>query len=334
MHHAHEAQLGRSGPIVTSLALGTSALGGLFAPVSTDQAHATVAAALDRGLRYIDTAPLYGFGRSEQLVGEVLALVPRESYVISTKVGRLVKDDPAEFERMPEGMWHGTGRRKVAFDFSRDGIRRSLSESLERLGLDHVDIAYLHDPDDALEQAISEAFPALAELRDEGLVHAIGAGMNDPVALARIVGSTRPDCVLIAGRYTLLDQSAQRDLFPLCVREGVGVVVGGVFNSGILADPVPGARFDYVEAEPAVLERAQQLARICASYGVALSAAAIQFPCRHAAVDSVLTGVRSTSELDESISGFDAPIPGELWDELERNGLVEPHAMPTAGSRR
>ena len=324
MAHAREARLGRSELTATALSLGTSALGGLFAPVSAEEAHAVVASALDRGMRYVDTAPLYGFGRSEQLVGEALASVPRESYIISTKVGRLVEDDPADFEEMPEGMWHDTGTRKVVLDFSRDAIRRSLVESLERLGLDYVDIAYIHDPDDHLDQAITEAYPALVELRDEGLVRAIGAGMNDPTALARIVRATHPDCVLIAGRYTLLDQSAQQELLPLCSSEGVGVVVGGVFNSGILADPAPGARFDYAVADAAVMKRAQRIAATCAAYGVAISAAALQFPFRHPAVDAVLTGVRSASELDANIAGFDDPIPNELWHALEHEGLAKP----------
>lgn len=318
MPHSSEARLGASNLVATSLALGTSALGGLFAPVSAEEAHAVVGTALDQGIRYIDTAPLYGFGQAEQLLGEALASVPRERYLISTKVGRVVRDDPSEFEPTPDGMWHGTGSRKVVLDFSRDAIRRSLIESLERLGLDHVDIAYIHDPDDFLDQAIADAYPALEELRDEGLVRAIGAGMNDPAALARIVRATQPDCVLIAGRYTLLDQSAQDELFPLCEERGTGVVVGGVFNSGILADPVPGARFDYTKADAEMVARAQRIARICGRYGTTLSAAALQFPLRHPAVDVVLTGVRSASELDANISGFDATIPDELWNALAR----------------
>jgi D-threo-aldose 1-dehydrogenase len=287
-----------------------------------------VTAALDRGIRYIDTAPLYGFGRSEQLVGDALAGLPRDGFVISTKVGRLVRENVREFEPTPDGMWHGTGARKVVFDFSRDGIRRSLTESLERLGLDHVDIAYLHDPDDHLDQALREAFPALAELRDEGLARAIGAGMNDPVALAEIVRETRPDCVLIAGRYTLLDQSAQSELLPLCENLGVGVAVGGVFNSGVLADPVSGARFDYAPASREVLERARRIARTCEAFDVALPTAAIQFPLRHSAVGSILTGVRSVSELERNIAGFDATVPAELWPALEHEGLVAPHRRP------
>ena len=256
MLHAETGQAGVDGPVVTRLGLGASAIGGLFEPVSDADGEAVVRSALDRGMRYVDTAPLYGLGASERRVGAALAGRPRDSFTVSTKVGRLVRHEPATYESLPEGMWHVPDTLKPVFDYSRDGIRRSLSESLERLRLDHVDIAFVHDPDDALDKTIDEALPALAELRDEGAVGAIGVGMSDTVALARIVRSTPIDCVLVAGRFTLLDQSALTDLLPLCVDADVSVILGGALNSGILADPSPGARFDYAPAERALIDRA------------------------------------------------------------------------------
>jgi D-threo-aldose 1-dehydrogenase len=285
-----------------------------------------VTSALERGLRYIDTAPLYGLGESERRVGEALAQAPKGSHTVSTKVGRLLRDDPRDGERLPDGMWQTRSRLAPVLDFSRDGVRRSLVESLERLGLDRVDIVFVHDPDRHLDQAVSEALPALEELRDEGVVAAIGAGMTDAGALARIVGSSRPDCILLAGRYTLLDQSALVELLPLCEREGVAVVAGGVFNSGVLADPSPGARFDYAAAPEQLRRRAQAIGAVCERHGVALPAAALQFPLRHPAVVSVLTGVRSVAELEANVRHFDTDIPDDLWAELEDESLLAPGA--------
>jgi D-threo-aldose 1-dehydrogenase len=307
---------------VSRLGLGASAVGGLFAPVSDAEAQAVVRAALGLGIRYVDTAPLYGLGASERRVGQALAGRPRETFTLSTKVGRLLRERPALPEALPEGMWHVGGTLATVLDYSRDGTRSALLESLERLGLERVDIAFVHDPDDHLDQAIAEALPALAELRDEGLVGAIGAGTTDPAVLARIVRELEPDCVLLAGRYTLLDQSALDDLLPLCERKGVAVVAGGVLNSGVLADPVPGARFDYVEAPAPILERARRAAEVCATHGVPLPAAALQFAAAHPAVASVLTGVRSVAELRANVAHFDRELPPRLWDDLVAAGIV------------
>jgi D-threo-aldose 1-dehydrogenase len=317
---------------VSRLGLGASVIGGLFAPVPDAEARAVVDAALELGLRYVDTAPLYGLGASERRVGEALAGRSREAFTLSTKVGRLLRQRPAVHEELPEGMWHVGGTLAPVLDYSRDGTRRALLESLERLGLERVDAAFVHDPDDHLDQAIGEALPALAELRDEGLVGAIGAGMTDAAALARIVREARPDCVLLAGRYTLLDQSALDDLLPLCEREAVPVVVGGVLNSGVLADPGPGARFDYVEAPPPVLERARRAAAVCASHDVPLPAAALQFATAHPAVVSVLTGVRSVAELRANVDHFDRDLPPRLWDDLVAAGILRDAAPLPAGA--
>jgi len=319
--------VGADGPVVTRLGLGASAIGGLFEPVSDAEGEAVVGSALDVGMRYVDTAPLYGLGASERRIGTALAGRPRDSFTVSTKVGRLVRHEPSTYESLPEGMWHVPDTLKPVLDYSRDGIRRSLSESLERLGLDHVDIAFVHDPDEVIDQAISEALPALAELRDEGAVRAIGVGMSDTVALARIVRSHPIDCVLVAGRFTLLDQTALTDLLPLCVEANVSVIVGGAFNSGILADPSSGARFDYAPAEPALVDRARRIAAVCTEHGVPLPAAALQFGLRHPAVQTVLTGVRSVAELATNVEYFDLEIHEDLWSELSSLALIPPTTL-------
>jgi D-threo-aldose 1-dehydrogenase len=247
--------------------------------VAEQDADATVNAALAAGLTYIDTAPHYGLGLAERRLGRVLAERPRDGYIVSTKVGRLLRPlahgetaDPEGFVGVPPG--------KRVWNFSGDGVRRSLEESLERLGLSRVDIVFVHDPDDHEREACEEAFPALAELRDQGVVRAIGAGMNQAEILQRFVRDLDLDVVLVAGRYSLLDQRALAELLPACAARGVAVVVGGAFNSGLLADPRPGATFDYAPAPPELVERAARLDQVCARHGVSLRAAALAFPVR------------------------------------------------------
>jgi D-threo-aldose 1-dehydrogenase len=233
--------------------------------------------------------------------------------VLSTKVGRLLVPDPGAGS---EHFAHGAGYRQV-FDFSADGIRRSLDESMSRLGVDRVDVVYLHDPDDHADQALREAYPALHELRSQGVVGAIGVGMNQNAVPARFVRETDLDVVLLAGRYTLLDRSGADELMPLCLDRGVTVVVGGVYNSGVLADPSPGAHFDYEPARPQVLAAAQRLRDVAAGHGVPLKAAAVQFPLRHPAVGCVLLGARSVAELDENVAMAGHPVPEQAWADLD-----------------
>ncbi|MDL4774483.1 aldo/keto reductase [Actinomadura xylanilytica] len=315
-------RLGGSAVEVTALSLGGAALGGLYAPVSGAAAAATVARALRRGLRHLDTAPHYGAGTSERRLGAAVRAVAGE-VVVSTKAGRLLvprgpgePPDDAGFPGEPEF-------RRV-WDFSADGVRRSLSESLDRLGLDRVDVVYLHDPDDHEEQVYAEAYPALARLRDEGAVGAIGAGMNQAAMLARFVRRLDLDVVLCAGRYTLLDRSAEADLLPACLERGTSVVAGGVFNSGLLAG---GTTYDYAPAPPRLLAEAERLRAVCAGHGVPLRAAAVQFAARHPAVASVLVGCRTPAEVDDNADSFERDIPGALWTELE----AEPEAEPEGG---
>jgi D-threo-aldose 1-dehydrogenase len=308
-------QLGASQVHVTEVAFGGAPIGNLFTPVDDDTAAAAVDAAWAGGIRTFDTAPHYGLGLSERRLGAALAHRPRAEYVVSTKVGRLLTDAMATPGPDAEGFAVESRCQRV-FDFSADGVRRSLEGSLTRLGLDRVDIALIHDPDDHGEQAIRDAYPALERLRAEGCVRAIGVGMNQAPMLTRFVTDTDIDVVLVAGRYTLLDQSAADSLLPAALDRGVGVIVGGVFNSGLLAGPVAGATFDYKVAPHALTARAQDLAAVCARYGVPLRAAAARFPLRHPAVTSVLIGARSAAEITDAIRLRATDIPAGLWTAL------------------
>jgi D-threo-aldose 1-dehydrogenase len=330
--------LGRTGLSVTRLGFGAASIGGLFTPVDDVAATTVVRHAWDLGIRYFDVAPLYGYGAGERRLGAGLAGRPRAEFVVSTKVGRLVRaatDVPpgADIDRQAldgrdDAYYADTRGRRIVFDYSADGIRRSLDASLARLGLDRIDVALIHDPDDHWEAAIGEAFPALARLREQGVIRGVGAGMNQSAMLARFAREGDFDVFLLAGRYTLLDHGALDDLLPLCVERGIGVMIGGVMNSGILADPRPGGRFNYDVAPPDVVERAQRLAAACARHGVSLKAAAVQFVLAHPAVASVVAGVRSVDHLDEYPRLLAEPIPADLWAELRDDGLI-PGAAPT-----
>jgi D-threo-aldose 1-dehydrogenase len=322
--------LGRSGVAVTRLGLGGAPLGGLFARVSDEEARATIEHAREAGIRFFDTAPLYGHGLSERRLGAVLAERPRDEFVLATKVGRLLRA-AAPPEEGQAAIWAEVPPLNPVFDFSYDGVLRSLEESLARLGLDRVEVLHIHDPDEHYEEALRGAYPALNRLRSEGVVGAVGAGMNQAEMLARFAREAEFDCFLLAGRYTLLDQVALDELLPLCVERRISVIVGGAFNSGILADPRPGATFDYAPAPPETLERARRLRAVCARHGVPLAAAALQFPLAHPAVASVLLGVRSVAELEQNLELSGLPVPGDLWRELKSEGLLPEEAPTPAG---
>jgi D-threo-aldose 1-dehydrogenase len=294
---------------------GGAPIAGMYTPVSEDAAAATLAAAWAAGVRAFDTAPHYGVGLSERRIGAFLAGCPRDEFTVSTKVGRLLV--PAAGDVQGEAGFYGIPPLTRVRDYSRDGVRRSLEESLERLGLDRVDIALIHDPDDFMEQAAGEAYPALASLRDQGVVRAIGAGMNSASALAWLAERCDLDCVLVAGRYTLLDQTAAEVLFPVCQRRGVAVLAAGVFNSGILAGPDDGAPYDYAPASAGLLARVRRMRDACARHGVPLPAAALQFTLRNPAVTAAVVGARSAWEITADVSYLAAHIPGVLWAELE-----------------
>jgi D-threo-aldose 1-dehydrogenase len=304
--------LGRRGPWVTGLGLGTAPIGNMFTGVSDDDAQATVDAAWDGGIRYFDTAPLYGHGAAERRLGRALRSRPRDEYVLATKVGRVL--EPAGAERPPT-IFAGIGDLEPRFDYSRDGILRSLEESLVRLGVDRIDVALVHDPDDHEAHALTHAFPTLVQLRDEGVVQAIGAGMNQHEMLARFVEQVDLDCVLLAGRYSLLDRGGAA-LLDTCADRGIGVIVGGVFNTGVLVDPDVHQTYDYASAPPDVIARARRLRDACTTRGVALGAAALQFALRHPAVTTVLVGARSAAEIALDLDFADAPIADDVLEEI------------------
>jgi D-threo-aldose 1-dehydrogenase len=272
-----------------------------------------VETAWESGIRFFDTAPLYGHGLAERRLGSVLREKPRDEFVLATKVGRLLRADaPPE----PGQAYKGVPPVNPVFDFSYDGVMRSVEESLGRLGLDRIDVLHIHDPDEHFEEALAGAYRALDRLRADGTIGAVGAGMNQSEMLARLAREADFDCFLLAGRYTLLDRSGAVELLPLCVERDIAIIAGGVFNSGILANPSPGTTYNYRPAPPELVQRALRMNEACVRHGVELKAAAIQFPLRHPAVATVLTGCRSVTEVEENVSAFQSPIPDALWDEL------------------
>jgi aryl-alcohol dehydrogenase-like predicted oxidoreductase len=328
--------LGRSGVAVTRLGFGTAEIGGLYKAVSDDAATGLVHHAWDAGVRYFDTAPLYGYGNAERRLGLALRGHERDAFTLSTKVGRLLvpRDvvrpgaviDRQARDGVEDAFYVDTPPVRPVFDYGADAVRRSLDESLQRLALDRIDIAYIHDPDDHWEAAIGGAFPALHALRDAGVVGAIGAGMNQARMLATFAREGDFDVFMLAGRYTLLDQTGLEELLPLCVEKGIAVIAAGIMNSGLLADPKPGALFDYLPAPPELVERARRIREVCGRHGVEIKAAAIQFPLAHPAVAAIVAGVRSIEHFDDYPRLLREPIPDALWAELRAEQLIAPNA--------
>jgi len=312
---------------LTRLSLGCAQLGNLYRPVDDGQARATVEAAWAEGIRYFDTAPHYGLGLSERRLGAALSGQARNDYVLSTKVGRLL-EPAASNGLMDDGGFAVPADFRRVWDFSRDGVLRSLAASLERLAVERVDIVYLHDPDDHRDDAFLRAYPALEELRSQGMVRAIGAGMNQSAMLADFARHTDVDVLMLAGRYSLLDQSALDDLLPTCSERGVGVVAAGVFNSGLLArtEPSPSAHYDYGAAPVELVDRAVRIAAICELHGTTLPAAAVAFPLCHPAVVSVCVGAHSPDQIVRNARLGSEDIPPTLWDALKEEGLLRPDA--------
>jgi D-threo-aldose 1-dehydrogenase len=315
--------IGATGVTVTRLGLGLAPIGGLYRSVGDDVATATIDRAWEHGIRYFDTAPLYGAGRSERRAGAALAGRDRDAFTLSTKVGRVLVPGGDD-----EGMWTEPSGETPRFDFSAAGTRRSYADSLARLGMDRADILHIHDPDEHYAEAMAGARPTLVDMRAEGLVGAISAGMNQSAMLTAFARTGDFDCFLLAGRYTLLDQSALGDLLPECRARGISIIAGGVYNSGILADPVDGATYDYGPAPEALLAKARAIRDVCARHGVPLRAAALQFPLGHPSVASVLIGMRSPAEVDDAVAMASVEIPGRLWRDLIDAGLL-PEGVPT-----
>ncbi|WP_405163561.1 aldo/keto reductase [Nocardia sp. NBC_01499] len=301
---------------VADIVLGGAGYAGLFRAVDEADAQAGIAAAWDAGIRAFDTAPHYGAGSSEERLGRFLRSQPRSSYSVSTKVGRLLYDDPLASDGIDD--FYGAPKRSRRRDYSADGVRRSLEDSLQRLGMDRVDLLLIHDPDDHQDQTLAAAMPELERMRAAGIVAGIGVGVNDVDVALRFVRETTIDHVMIAGRYTLLDRRADTELLPECARRGIRVLVAGVLNSGILADPTRRATFDYRPAQRDIIERAQAMERICAKYDVPLRAAALQFPRRNPAVGATVIGAGIKTEIEDTIAMLNTAVPEDLWHELDR----------------
>lgn len=316
MSALHRRVLGRSGVEVTSLGFGGANLGNLYRAVDEEQAAAVVTAAWEGGVRYFDTAPHYGLGLSERRLGAALRDRPREEYVLSTKVGRLLVrnehptgSDLAHQFDVPDAL-----RRQA--DYSGPGVRRSLEESLERLGVDHVDVVFVHDPDQFVDEALRGALPELVRMRDEGMIRAIGVGMNQWEAPLRFVQESDLDVVMVAGRWTLLDRSAA-PLLDACADRGVSVLAAAPFNSGLLAraEPSPQSHFNYEAPGAELLAAARSLAQRARDHGATLPQAALQFPLRHPAVAGVVVGLARPYHAVSAVSWLSTPVPEAFWDE-------------------
>lgn len=335
-------RFGRTGLEVTRLGFGMAPLGGLYEAVAEPQASEVLDHAWSLGIRYFDVAPIYGYGLAELWLGHMLAGRDRSQFVVSTKVGKVLHpldevlahpEWDRDWQRSPAGdvydwLWRGVPDVRPVFDYSHDGVMRSVEASLERTGLDRLDILWIHDPDTHWWQAIEGAYPALAELRSQGVVSAIGAGMNQAEMLARFAHEGDFDAFMCAGRYTLLDQTALTDLLPLCVEKGIAIVIAGAMNSGVLADPGPDSHFDYRPAPSAWVDKALRLQATCERHGVPLRAAALQFVLAHPAVVAVAAGVRTVAHLDDTVAMLGTTIPDDLWDELRSESLL-PAEAPT-----
>lgn len=329
-------RIGQTSLEVTTLGLGGASLAGIFTGVSADQARATVNHALDMGINYVDTAPQYGLGRSEHLVGDALR-ERRSDAVLSTKVGRLLK--PVPVAEQDKGAWVDPLPFNQVYDYSYDGVMRSFEDSLQRLGLNSVDIVYVHDIGVSTHgvegnkplwnQLETGGYKALRELRDGGVIKAIGLGVNEWEVLMDAFALGDWDVFLLAGRYTLLEQTSLDPFMTTCVKRGASVVIGGPFNSGIL---VGGDKFNYAKAPEAIVNKVKAIEAVCRDYDVPLPAAALQFPLTHPAVCNVLPGPRSPAELDGILEWWDVKVPDELWSSLAAKGLLAPGTPVPGGT--
>lgn len=318
--HQQQVSFGRGGLTVSQLGLGSAPLGGMYEALDEGEVDRLITVALDNGITFIDTAPFYGHGTSERRVGRTLQRYPRASFTLSTKVGRVLV--PGEFSG--ETIFHDLEPFIPVFDYTPSGIRKSFEDSLERLGLDTIDMLFIHDPDDHMDQAITEAYPELDAMRQEGLIHSIGVGTNIADIALRFVKETDIDIVLLAGRYTVLDQIGLVQFLPEALRRNVSVLGAGVYNSGVLVDPRGRATYNYAPAPQDVIDRALTIHEIITPHGVSPESVGLQFPLRHPAVKAVVTGVRTVEEIEQNIAAFDAPIPDAVWAELESAGVIAP----------
>ena len=335
-------RIGNGGLIFTELGFGTAPIGNLYRAISDEAADSVLNAAWNAGVRYFDTAPLYGLGLAETRLNRFLRGKPRDEYVLSTKIGRLLRTCAPGEDRIAIGKFYDVPNRREVYDYSYDGVMRSLEFSLERLGADRVDILYAHDLDvfthktvEARDLRIAElmtgGYRALVNLRDQGVIKAFGAGINESEASVMLAEQGDFDLFLLAGRYTLLEQGALDAFLPLAEKRGIGVVIGGPYNSGVLATGArPGAFYDYDPAPQWVLDRVAQIEAVCNRHAVRLVDAAFQFPLRHKAVVSVIPGGQGLAEMNSNIAASHAVIPAAFWAELKSDGLLRPHAPVNA----
>lgn len=334
--------LGRSGLHVTALGLGGAPLGDLYEKIPETRAKATIKAALSQGIKLFDTAPLYGYGLSEHRFGNVLRYRPRDSYVLSTKVGRYLEpENPSKIDR---GQWAGGLNMRPVVDYTYDGTMRALDQSFQRLGVERIDILLIHDLDiwthgsrEAYEARLREAetgaCKALDKLRSSGVVKAIGIGVNEIEPCLRVADMVDLDCFMLAGRYTLLEQAPLDDLLPLTEKRGIGILLAGPYNSGILATgAVPGAKYNYKDAPPEIMQKVERIQAVCARHNVPLPAAAIQFPLGHGSVSAIVPGAVRPEEVERNRTLITTPIPPDFWVELKKENLLRRDAPVPASA--
>jgi len=340
MKTRHFDRIGNGGITFTELGFGTAPLGNLYRAISDEDANATLQAAWATGCRYYDTAPLYGLGLSETRLNPFLRGKKRDDYVLSSKVGRIMLVAPPD-KRTGIGKFFETPSRREVYDYSYDGVMRSFEASLERLGVDRIDILFVHDVDifthgskeasDArIEEFMSSGYYGLLELRDQGVIKAFGGGINEWQVAQTLAERGDFDLFLLAGRYTLLEQEALQSFLPLCQKRGIGIVLGGPYNSGVLATgPKPGAFYNYSEAPKEILDRVARIEAVCKRHNVRLIEAALQFPLQHPSVMSVIPGGQRPAEVESNRALLDTRIPAALWADLKQEGLMRADA-PTA----
>jgi len=327
---------------VTCFGFGGASMGNMYTEARDDEALKAIRSAYEAKVRYFDTAPMYGFGKSERLYGKVLKDQPRDSFVLSSKVGRLImagkptpQPEDKGFEIDEDTCFVEIDNAYSMFDYSRDGVLRSLEESRKRLGIDKIDIVYIHDPDvnDSFKQALEEAYPTLADLKSQGIIGAIGAGMNQAEMLCDFAKNADFDCFLLAGRYTLLDQIALKELLPLCQQKNISIIIGGAYNSGILATgAIEGAHYDYAPAPPEIMEKTRKIETVCTRFNIPMKAAALQFPFGHPTVVANIPGVKTKDRFEENLSLFAHPVPAEFWAALKEENLIVAEAPVPVGS--
>lgn len=334
MKVSDKKRFGRAGFDVTAFSFGTAPIGNLFRPIDEATSDAMINQSWEAGVRYFDTAPFYGHGLAELRLGHSLRWKNRDDYILSTKVGRVLK--PARRADIDFTPWTEGAANRLEFDYSYDGTMRAFDDSLQRLALEHVEILFIHDIDkftrgpeqpDVFRQAMDGCWKALESLRRQGAVKAIGVGVNEWEVCHAALLEHDFDCFLLAGRYTLLEQEALNDFLPLCEKRDVAVVVGGGFNSGILATGArPGAKYNYSPAPEPVMKRVAAIEGVCKEFNVPLPAAALQFVVAHPAVASFCAGTRTSDQLAQNIAWFDASIPADFWSTLKKKGLLREDA--------